>query len=165
MSLQYTELQVRYTQLDYRKRCRIYGLWKSGHNQSEIAKELGVHKSTISREFKRNITFVRTSLGYWDYKPDYAQTYTDERHKRKHKAVKFTKSVKDFVLEKLRQDWSQDQISGYAKRHKIFNISHECIYRFILAFRTNNRLRLCLRFRASILTCCLCLLRNQYNNA
>lgn len=122
-----------YKQLDYRKRCQIYGLWRAGYNQSEIAKEVGVHKSTISREFKRNITFVRTSLGYWDYKPDYAQCYAAERHKNKPKARKFIKPVEAFVTEKIQEDWSPDQISGYAKRHNIFDISHERIYRFILA--------------------------------
>jgi|GEM_PF-2422947 len=33
-----------------------------------IAKEVGVHQSTISRELNYNITFVRTVLGSWQYK-------------------------------------------------------------------------------------------------
>ena len=98
----------------------------------DIAKEIGVHKSTISRELKRNITFVRTKLGSWQYKADYAQTYTQERHKEKNKAVKFNQEVETFVRHKLLEDWSPDQISGYAKRHHLFIISHERIYQFIL---------------------------------
>lgn len=121
-----------YKQLDFRKRCQIYGLWRAGYTQTEIAKEVGVHKSTISREFKRNITFVRTKLGSWQYKPNYAQSYTDERHKEKNKHIKFTMEVEQFIREKLQQDWSPDQISGYAKRHNLFSISHEWIYQFIL---------------------------------
>jgi IS30 family transposase len=123
---------VGYKQLDFRKRCQIYGLWRAGHSLTEIAKEVGVHKSTISRELKRNITFVRTALGSWQYKPNYAQGYTDERHKEKHKQVKFTQDVEQIVREKLLLDWSPDQISGYAKRHNLFSISHERIYQFIL---------------------------------
>lgn len=123
---------VAYNQLDFRKRCQIYGLWRAGYNQSEIAKEIGVHKSTISREFKRNITFVRTKLGSWQYKPNYAQGYTDERHKEKQKHIKFTNDIEKFVREKISHDWSPDQISGYAKRHNLFSISHEWIYQFIL---------------------------------
>lgn len=88
-----------YKQLDFRKRCQIYGLWRAGHSYTEIAKEVGVHKSTISRELKRNITFVRTALGSWQYKPNYAQSYTDERQKEKYKHVKFTKEV-DSLFEK-----------------------------------------------------------------
>ena len=98
------------------------------YNQSEIAKEVGVHKSTISREFKRNITFVYTKLGSWQYKPNYAQGYADERHKTKNKKVKFTQEVELFTKEKILQDWSPDQVSGYAKRHLLFSISHERIY-------------------------------------
>jgi len=120
-----------YKQLDFGKRCQIYGLWRAGHTQSEIAKEIGVHKSTISREFKRNITFVRTQLGSWQYKPGYAQSYTDERHRKKPKQVKFTLDVEHFVCEKLQEDWSPEQISGYAKRHNLFSISHEHIYQYI----------------------------------
>lgn len=121
-----------YKQLDFQKRCQIYGLWRTGHNQTEIAREVGVHKSTISRELKRNIVFVRTALGSWQYKPGYAQTYTENRHKEKRKHIKFTKQVETFVREKLQQDWSPEQICGYAKRHQLFSLSHEWIYRFVL---------------------------------
>lgn len=121
-----------YKQLDFRKRCQIYGLWRAGHSYTEIANEIGVHKSTISRELRRNITFVRTALGSWQYKPNYAQSYTDERHTKKNKRVKFTKEVEQFVREKIIEDWSPDQISGYAKKRNIFSISHERIYQFIL---------------------------------
>jgi IS30 family transposase len=40
---------VTYKQLDYLTRCKIYGLWRAGHNQTQIAKEIGVHKSTIKK--------------------------------------------------------------------------------------------------------------------
>jgi len=119
-------------QLDYLKRCKIQALWRAGYTQADIAEEIGVHKSTISRELHRNITFVRTALGSWQYKADYAQHYAKQRHKAKPKHVKFTKDVGSFVREKLIEDWSPDQISGYAKRHKLFFISHEWIYQFIL---------------------------------
>lgn len=122
-----------FKQLDYRKRCQILGLWKAGYNQSQIAKEVGVHKSTISREFKRNITFVRTAMGSWQYKPDYAQFYADERHKFKNKKIKFTSEVQAFVREKLLEDWSPEQICGYAKRLGLFSISHERIYLYVLS--------------------------------
>ncbi len=41
-------------QLTQEQRYYMYGLWKIELNQGEMAKELGVHKSTISQEFKRN---------------------------------------------------------------------------------------------------------------
>lgn len=113
-----------YKRLDYLKGCKIQALWKVGYSQQKIADELGVHKSTISRELNRNITFVRTSLGYWDYKADYAQSFAEQRKKSKPKSIKFTEEIKE--------EWSPDQISGFGKRHALFNLSHEWIYQFIL---------------------------------
>lgn len=121
-----------YKQLDYRKRCQIYAFWKAGYKQVEIAKEVGVHKSTISRELNNHLTFVRTSLGSWQYKPDYAQTYAEEKRKTKLKHIKLTDEVKTFIRDKVLGDWSPEQISGYGKRHALFSISHETIYQFIL---------------------------------
>lgn len=118
--------------LNYLQRCQILAFWKAGFNQSQIAKEIGVHKSTICRELKRNLTFVRTSLGNWTYKPDYAQTYAKERRQATRYYYKFTLEVEAFVREKLQQEWSPEQISGYAKRWKLFSISHERIYQYVL---------------------------------
>lgn len=124
---------MKYKQLDFRKRCQIYGLWKAGYNQTEIANEIGVHKSTISREFKRNTQLMRTQWGFWQYKTQYAQTYTDERHKNKPKQIKFTQEVEKIVVEKLQLEWSPEQISGYGKKYNLFEISHERIYQYILS--------------------------------
>jgi len=44
----------RYCQLTLEQRYGIYTLLKTGHNQSEIASLIGVHKSTISCEINRN---------------------------------------------------------------------------------------------------------------
>jgi len=123
---------VGYKHLDYLKRCKILAFWKAGYKQADIAKEVGVNQSTISRELNRNITFVRTSLGSWQYKPDYAQANTERRHKEKNKKIKLTDAVSDFIREKLQQKWSPDQISGYAKKHRLFFIGKEWIYQFIL---------------------------------
>ena len=49
-----------YTQLTQEERYQIEALLKAGHPQSEIATVLKRHKSTISREFRRN----RSLRGY-----------------------------------------------------------------------------------------------------
>ncbi|VVC77164.1 hypothetical protein AQUSIP_24910 [Aquicella siphonis] len=121
-----------YKQLDYLKRCQILAFWKAGYTQTQIAKEIGVNQSTISRELKRNITFVRTQLGSWQYKPNYAQSYARERHREKNKKIKLTKEAADFIRQKLQEKWSPEQISGYAKKHNLFSIGKEWIYQFIL---------------------------------
>ena len=43
-----------YKQLTQEQRYGIYSLEKTGQNQTEIASVIGVHKSTISRELRRN---------------------------------------------------------------------------------------------------------------
>ena len=43
-----------YTQIVHEQRYQIYALMKAGLNQTEIAVIIGVHKSTISREIRRN---------------------------------------------------------------------------------------------------------------
>ena len=43
-----------YKQLTLEQRYGISSFFKTGHNQTEIAAVIGVHKSTISRELRRN---------------------------------------------------------------------------------------------------------------
>lgn len=114
------------------KRCQILAYRKAGYTQTEIAKEIGVNQSTISRELNKNTIFVRTKFGSWQYKPDYAQANAERKHKEKNKKAKFTLEVTEFIREKLLQKWSPDQISGYAKKHNLFFIGKESIYQFIL---------------------------------
>ena len=45
---------MNYTQLTQEQRYQIHALLKMGHQQTEIAEYLEVHKSTISRELRRN---------------------------------------------------------------------------------------------------------------
>lgn len=112
-------------QLTQEQRYHIYGLWKSGLNQVEMAKALGVHKSTICREFKRNTRWN----GYF---PGQAQWFRDNRRRTTRTYYKFNDQIKEFVKEKILKKWSPEQISGYAKKHGIFSISHERIYQFLL---------------------------------
>ena len=63
-----------YKQLTREQRYQISGLKKAGLNQSQIADELVVHKSTISREFRRN-------KGPRGWHPKQAQELRDERRK------------------------------------------------------------------------------------
>ncbi|GMR08465.1 MAG: hypothetical protein BMS9Abin26_1470 [Gammaproteobacteria bacterium] len=43
-----------YTQLAQEQRYQIHILMKAGHNKTDIADFIGVHKSTITREVSRN---------------------------------------------------------------------------------------------------------------
>lgn len=44
----------KHNQLNLRLRCQIACLLELGYNKTEIANQIGCHKSTIGRELKRN---------------------------------------------------------------------------------------------------------------
>ena len=113
-----------YRQLTQEQRYQIYALQKTGHGPSEIAEVIGVHKSTVSREWKRN-------RGGRGYRPQQAHRLALERRQ---KAVRRITVETWAVVERLlRQDWSPEQISGRLKKEQKIGISHEWIYQYVLA--------------------------------
>jgi IS30 family transposase len=111
-----------YNQLTRDQRYQI-NYWKAmGHNSKEIANEIGVHKSTICRELKRN-----------GCEHSYRPRQADEKAMSRKAKTKprITESTWELVEEKLRDDWSPEQVSGWLKRYGI-RISHEWIYQHIL---------------------------------
>lgn len=112
-----------YHQLTQEQRYQIYALKKTGHSQSEIAEVIGVHKSSVSRELKRN-------RGQRGYRPQQAHELAAAR---KPKAVsRITTETWKIVDNLLKQDWSPEQISGRLRKEQGVRISHEWIYQHIL---------------------------------
>lgn len=119
-----------YTHLTQEQRHQIYALKPIGHNQSEIAKIIGVNKSTISREFKRN-------MGLKGYRPKQAQEKSVLRQKNKVVAripYEAWKTVEHLICE----DWSPEQITGWLKSNNKISVSHEHIYQYILKDKHNG---------------------------
>lgn len=114
-----------YTQLTQEQRYQIYALKKMGHDQSQIAKCLGVHKSTISREFGRN-------QGQRGYRPKQAHEIVLRRRAKKAQK-RITPETWAQVEEKLRLDWSPEQISRWLKKYALDPVSHESIYQYVYA--------------------------------
>lgn len=115
-----------YKQLTQALRYQIAILKKAGKNQKQIAKLIGVSEPTISRELQRN-------KGKKGYRPKQAQIKASERRTNATKAVKMTATVIMAIEEKIRLDWSPEQVSGWLKVHKSIAISHERIYQHIWA--------------------------------
>lgn len=113
-----------YSQLTQEQRYHISGLLQAGYDQKFIADEVDVHKSTISREIKRN-------RGERGYRPKQANEKAIERRTSAQKHIKLTPELKATLVEKISLDWSPQQISGYLAKHGIAQISHERIYQFI----------------------------------
>ena len=89
----------------------------------EIARRLGRHRSTISREVRRN-----SSRSDGCYRPSKAIEKTNGRRARSRRNQYFTKADFALVEKKLKADWSPEQISGHLRLHGELSISHETIY-------------------------------------
>jgi transposase, IS30 family len=115
-----------YHQLTHIQRYQISALQSLGHSYTEIARVIGVHKSTVSREIARN----STSRGY---RPLPAQRKALNR--RRPPVYRISTEVWEQVYRLLCQDWSPEQISGRLKREQQIRISHEWIYQYVFANR------------------------------
>ena len=122
---------MRYKQLTLDQRYEIYGLIQANFSETEIAKRLSVHKTTIYRELTRN-------TGQRGYRPKQAHQKSAERKKLARKHVRFTEAVKQRVEFFLKQDWCPEQISGHLANKEQIHISHEMIYPHIWADKRNG---------------------------
>jgi len=114
-----------YHQLTSEQRYQISALKEIGHSQTEIANELEVHKSSISRELSRN-------KGERGYRPKQASEKAQERRAQTTPGKRILAETWEVVAEKVRQDWSPEQVSGWLKQQAI-HVSPEWIYQHILA--------------------------------
>ena len=114
-----------YKQLAREQRYQISILKKAGHNQTYIASMVACHKSTISRELRRN-------RGQKKYYPKLATERARLRRRRSH-CQRITARDWRRVERHLRQDWSPEQIHGHLRRTKQSTVSHERIYQYIYA--------------------------------
>lgn len=94
-----------YNHFTIEKRIKLQGFLDLGLSMTEIAKQLKVHKATVSREIKRN------QIGN-SYEPIKAQSCYQERRKRCHKRVKLTAEVKQHIENRINLTWSPEQIVG-----------------------------------------------------
>ena len=118
---------MNYQQLSQEERYSIIALLKTHISLSAIARILGRSPSTISRELRRNLRPV-----YNRYSPDIAHSYATARRKRCRRGSHFTHEQWSMILFLLKKKYSPEQICNTLKRFKIFNISHETIYQYLL---------------------------------
>jgi IS30 family transposase len=113
-----------YKQLTYEQRCQIEALKKSGMSQQSIAELVGTTQSTISRELRRN-------RGQRGYRHKQAHRLAMARRLGAAKSVKMTPEMVRRVEQKLRENWSPEQISGWLAKERGESLSHERIYRHV----------------------------------
>ena len=111
-----------YTQLTQEQRYQIFALLKTGCNQTDIAKTIEVHKSTVSREVRRN-------QGQRGYRPKQAH---HKALQRRNKAMpRISKAEWQMIDNRLKEDWSPEQISNKLKQLYGIQVSHEWIYNHV----------------------------------
>jgi IS30 family transposase len=104
----------------------ISTLRKQGFTPSQIANILGRHRSSITREIRRNATAADGG-----YRPFTASERTRGRRSRSRRNTRFTRAQWRDVHRWLRQQWSPEQIAGRLRRDGTWTISHETIYTHI----------------------------------
>ena len=112
-----------YHQLSSEERYTIAALRREQLNQSEIADRLGRHRSTISRELRRNAARHDGA-----YRASGAIERTSGRRSRSRRNQQFSTKEWALVERKLKKEWSPEQISGRLRRSGELSISHETIY-------------------------------------
>lgn len=120
----------KYQQLTLEQRYQISAAMKLGYKQNEIAKEAGVHKSSISRELKRN----RSQRGY---RPQFAQRKALERRAQKVRP-RISESAWMEIDAAIKDHWSPEQICGRRRLEGKQAVSHEWIYRHIYQNKCNG---------------------------
>ena len=119
--------------LTYEQRCQIEALLQSGKSQAEIARQLGVTPSTISRELDRN-----AKKAVYDGPKAHNKAVT-----RRKKASSVPRKITNSLIERIEnlltgEQWSPDQISGFLRRREKLSVSHEWIYQHIWRDKKNG---------------------------
>lgn len=135
------ERNKKYAHLDQIKRDRLQALLDSGCKQKEMAKILAVSQSTVSREISRNRRKMR-QRGETQKGP-YQSTIAEHkalvrRENSKYQGMKIEQNfdLREYVIEKLKQRWNPDEISGRMKDDReSFYASKTAIYDWLRSSR------------------------------
>lgn len=115
-----------YHQLTQEERYLITAELRCGRCPAQIARSLGRHRSTITRELRRNATHHDG-----DYRAEKAHSYAVARRRRCRRRARFSAAQMAYVARLLRRRWSPEQVAGVLKKRGTLSISHETIYRRI----------------------------------
>lgn len=120
-----------HTELDLRERRAIEDILNAKVPVSEIAAEIGRHRSSVYREIKRN-GFEDDELpelnGYYGM---VAQREASKRRARKRKLIRL-EGLRAHVIAQLKIGWTPEQIAGRLRYDgQPIRISHETIYAYV----------------------------------
>jgi IS30 family transposase len=111
-----------------------------GLNQSEVAVKLGFHKSTISRELRRN-------SGGRGYRHKQAQRFSQEKQAWRSNPRKLNRELVKTINRLLAKKWSPLQISERLRHEGNMSVCYETIYQHVYSdFKSGGTLFTHLRF-------------------
>lgn len=128
----------KYNQITLEQRYQISALLKVQTNKTQIALIIGVHRSTVYRELKRNTPARGRTAD--QYIPQHAQSKTLRRHFKKRKKVILTMELKTRIAGLMKHErWSPELIAKRLAAEGECQISHETIYKWIWTAKHSNR--------------------------
>jgi IS30 family transposase len=120
-----------HTELDLRERRAIEDMLHAKIPVSQIAVEIGRHRSTVCRELKRNHYEDRELPDLSGYYGMNAQRFAGTRRARRRKLVRLD-DLRYAVITQLKEGWSPEQIAGRLKfEGQSVRVSHETIYAYV----------------------------------
>jgi transposase, IS30 family len=119
----------KYSHLVPSQRYQLEALLATGISKVEIAKIIGVNKSTIYRELKRNSTHAAKPPD--KYKAANAQNFAERRAFVKMPSVSCDASIVRRIIFLLKAGWSPQQIACTCKKRNIPMLSTEAIYLWV----------------------------------
>ena len=117
---------MNYKHLSIEERCCLREYYKKGYSYRKIAELIGRNVSTVSRELRRNCSFMNAKPAYY---PHTAQKKCNLRRSYCHRWMFWDNKVLDYIDEKLQETWSPEQISRTSCEMKM--PSFKTIYRWI----------------------------------
>ncbi len=130
----------KYKQLCQEQRYTIECMIKIGHSQKDIAKSIGVDKSTISRELQRNVNSRGRYAKIYDNKR--AQSKATKREIEKPKRSGIPQYELKYIRKKLiLERWSPEYISKRGSLELGQFVSHETIYKYIWTCKHSNAIK------------------------
>lgn len=120
-----------YTQFNKERRIELCALLRAGHSRKECAHELGIDKSTVTREIKRN----RNADGIYRGATAHKKYLARRTHAKKGaRRVENDAKLRQHIRYRLRKRDSPEQIAGrIAQTQSHQNVSYETIYRWVFA--------------------------------
>lgn len=133
-----------YKHLTRDERISIGTLLNAGLDQKDIARQLGRHSSTISRELSRGA--CKNVSGYYVIAAEKRKDAKRVRANYRFRKIDNNQQLVRYVTEKLKLFWSPEQISGRLRLEFGFSVlCHETIYQYI--YKQHPELKKYLRCR------------------